>query len=100
MKKKDTLLIWLLVGVLAIGIVLGLLSDPAFQSTLHSSGKYQIQITEICAKNETILADNDGKYRDYIELYNAGEFVDLTGCVLTDGTYVSAPFEGITMAPG
>lgn len=100
MAKKDTKFIWLLIGVLAIGIVVGLLMDPSVQTALRANEDYKIQITEICAKNETIIADNDGKYRDYIELYNAGADVDLTGCTLTDGTTTSAPFDGVTMAAG
>ncbi len=100
MAKKDTKFIWLLIGVLAIGIAVGLFLDPSVQTALNSNGNYKIQITEICAKNETVIADNDGKYRDYIELYNAGSDVDLTGCTLTDGTTTSAPFEALTMAAG
>ncbi len=100
MAKKNTLLIWLLAAVLIVGIAVGLLLDPSVQSAMASNGEYTIQITEICAKNETILADNDGKYRDYIELHNAGEDVDLTGCTLTDGSTVAKPFEGVTMASG
>jgi len=52
-----------------------------------------LQFTELCTKNETILADNDGRYRDYVELYNAGEDFDLTGCRLTDGKVQSAPLQ-------
>ena len=100
MAKKNTILIWLLAAVLIIGIALGLLLDPSVQSAMESNGEYTIQITEICAKNETITADNDGKYRDYIELYNAGNDVDLTGCRLTDGSVTSAPFEDFTLAAG
>lgn len=100
MAKKETKLIWLVVALLAIGIIAGLFLDPSVRSALQSTGDYNIQITEICAKNENILADNDGKYRDYIELYNAGGDVDLTGCRLTDGTTTVTPFEGVTMAAG
>ncbi len=100
MAKKDTKLIWLLGIILVAGIVAGFLADPSTQAAFVPTGEYNIQITEICAKNETILADNDGKYRDYIELYNAGPDVDLTGCRLTDGSVTSDPFEGVTMAAG
>ena len=100
MAKKNTKLIWLLCGILAIGIAVGLFLDPGMQAALIPVGEYKIQITEICPKNETIIADNDGKYRDYIELYNAGGDVDLTGCRLTDGTVTATPFEGVTMAAG
>ena len=59
MAKKETKLIWLVVGLLAIGIIAGLFLDPSVRSALQSTGDYNIQITEICAKNENILADND-----------------------------------------
>ena len=100
MAKNNTKLIWLLVGILVLGIGVGLLSDPSVRAALVPAGDYHLQITEVCAKNESIIADNDGKYRDYIELYNAGETVDLTGCRLTDGSVTSEPLEGITLAKG
>ena len=100
MAKRDTKFIWLLCGILVLGIAVGILLDPAVKSALAPTGEYNIQITEICAKNENITADNEGKYRDYIELYNAGEEVDLTGCRLTDGSVTSTPFEGVTLGKG
>lgn len=100
MAKKNTKLIWLLWGILALGIGVGLFLDPGLRTALTPVGEYHIQITEVCPKNESITPDNDGKYRDYIELYNAGDAVDLTGCRLTDGTVTSAPFAGFTLAAG
>ncbi len=42
-------------------------------------------ITEFLASNDTVLADDNGNFSDYIELYNAGdETADLTGFSLTD----------------
>ena len=52
---------------------------------------YRIIISEICTKNETVIADNTGKYRDYIELYNPGQAVSLEGFTLTNGKATSAP---------
>ena len=48
-------------------------------------------ISEICAKNDTIIEDNTDKHRDYIELYNPGQAINLAGYTLTDGTQHSAP---------
>ncbi len=56
--------------------------------------------TELCSKNETIIADNAGRYRDYAELYNGGETVCLDGFYLTDGKGKSIPFQGITLQTG
>lgn len=100
MAKNGTKLIWLLLILLALAVTAGLLLDPGMKAALTPVGEYHIQITEVCPKNEAVTADNDGKYRDYIELYNAGEAVDLTGCRLTDGTVTSTPFEGVTMGVG
>ncbi len=100
MVKKDSILILLLCVILLISITAGLLLDPSTKQAITPVGKYHIQITEICAKNETITADNDGKYRDYIELYNAGDAVDLTGCRLYDGHVSASPFDNVTMEAG
>lgn len=44
-----------------------------------------VRINEFMALNETTLADEDGAYSDWIELYNAGaDPVDLTGWALSD----------------
>ena len=79
MKKSSKKLLWLLPLVLAVCLAVGILTDPGTWANVSPKGEYHIQITEICAKNESIIPDNDGKYRDYIEIYNAGETVDLSG---------------------
>ncbi len=50
-----------------------------------SSGEAQIFINEWMSKNETILADDQGDFDDWIEIYNAGtEAIDLAGYYFTD----------------
>ena len=61
MAKKDSKLIWLLCGILVLGIGVGLLTDPSVRTALAPAGDYHIQITEVCAKNESVIADNEGK---------------------------------------
>lgn len=97
MKKLERFLPLLLVVALIFSLVAGIFLDPNTWSDPVQTDEYQIQITEICAKNESVIADNDGKFRDYIELYNAGEQVDLTGCRLTDGSNHSQPLENLIM---
>lgn len=99
MRKKDNALIWILLIALVLCVALGLHLDPGTQMVGQPVGDYQVLISEICAKNETIIADNDGKYRDYIELYNPGPKTDLTGCRLTDGS-VSYRFDGLVLDSG
>ncbi len=87
MKIHNKLLIWLFVGLLLVAVALAFLLDPGIGRVLtQPPGEYTIHISEICAKNETVTADNTGAYRDYIELYNAGEAVSLEGFRLTDGS--------------
>ena len=44
-----------------------------------------VQISELMAGNRTLLADEDGDYPDWIELYNPGPTaVELGGCALSD----------------
>jgi hypothetical protein len=45
----------------------------------------QIRINEFMAKNETCIADETGKFEDWIEIYNASDTtIALTGYFLTD----------------
>ena len=97
MKKSSKTLLWLLPLVLVACIAVGILIDPGTWANTAPAGEYHIQITEVCAKNESIIPDNDGKFRDYIEIYNAGETVDLTGCRLTDGSTRSKPFQNFLL---
>ena len=57
-------------------------------------------ISEICAKNDTIIEDNTDKHRDYIELYNPGQSINLAGYTLTDGTRHSAPLGDFYLPAG
>ena len=59
-----------------------------------------ILITEICSKNDTIIADADGKHSDWIELYNDGDDCNLKGFTISDGRGTSEPFDNLPMAHG
>lgn len=97
-KQNKKLVLLMLLGLIAT-VALGLLLDRS-SAPVESSGDYQIRITEICAKNESIIADNDGVFRDYIELYNAGSDVSLAGFTLTDGQGECAPFGDAVLGAG
>ena len=46
----------------------------------------KLQISELMEKNKSVLADEDGDFSDWIELYNATDSaLDLTGFYLADG---------------
>ncbi len=60
-------------------------------------------ITELMAVNDTVLADQDGDYSDWLELHNAGDAAaDLTGWYLSDdaGDLDKWQLPAVTIAPG
>ena len=81
-------LILVIIAALAVG---GEKADDG--APIQDISGQSIQILELCAKNETILADNRGNYPDYIELYNPGPPVNLKGYTLTNGEAVSPPLD-------
>ncbi len=60
-------------------------------------------ITEFMADNETVLADEDGDYSDWIEIHNpGGTSIELEGWHLTDndGNLDKWAFPSVTLEPG
>lgn len=102
MKKYQIIFSFFLILGLAAAIFFGFwlesVGTEAREMTAVETG--QIIITEICAKNDSIIANNDGKYPDYIELYNSGDDLNLQGFYLTDGKKTSEPFGEILLAAG
>ena len=100
MKYKNRILsgALLLCLILVIFAALALGGEKANEGApIQDTSGQNIQILEVCAKNETILADNGGKYPDYIELYNPGPPVNLQGYTLTNGQAVSPPLGDLPM---
>lgn len=93
LDKRNTGLIAVVLILLATVLCIVLFVSGAQQPASGEVPKqdYQIIISELCTKNETVIADNSGKYRDYIELYNPGAAVSLEGFTLTNGKATSAP---------
>ncbi len=99
MKMNNRMLLVLLLALTVVAVAVGLmLPDP--DAPAASKGIQPLLITEICAKNETLITDNFGRTPDYVELYNPGQDVDLTGYTFTDGKNTSAPLEAITLKAG
>lgn len=98
MRRLNIPLAFLLILCLGLA-VWAALTEQTPQPGEGTNG-YPLIISEICAKNDSILADNEGKYRDYIEIYNSGERLDLTGFTLTDGKGTSQPLSGIILEKG
>ncbi|MBP5231270.1 MAG: lamin tail domain-containing protein, partial [Clostridia bacterium] len=103
MKKPETKLVIVLLILLAVFIVIGVVIDRFRSVSNVVSGEAEdvdIIISEICASNRTILADSNGKYSDYIELYNRGDACNLQGFTLSDGKATSEPFGNLPFAAG
>ena len=90
MKSEKRLMCILAAALLVCAIALALDGWVRLPDGRYPEGAVLI-ISEICAKNDTIIEDNTDKHRDYIELYNPGQAVNLAGYTLTDGTRHSAP---------
>lgn len=100
MKKdiKRILLIVLLTVCLVAALIWGLLQDRAKNNTEIQTN--QLVFSEICVKNDSIIAANDGGFHDYAELYNGGKDINLKGCYLTDGGAKSEPFGDFPLPSG
>lgn len=64
-----------------------MLAVPAFAVAVTVNGEkaQDIVINEVCSNNFSAACDENGRYSDWIELYNAGNTqVSLDGCYLTD----------------
>ncbi len=100
MGNRNQKLALLLVISLACVLLIAVLGDLFFAAGGGAPVSCSITISEICSRNTSVIADSDGKYRDYIELYNAGDTVDLKGFRLTDGRGTSEPFPSIRLEAG
>lgn len=60
-------------------------TEKGYDAFLTAIGAKNITITEIMSSQDTLIADANGQFTDYIELYNSGKTtVDLTGWWLSD----------------
>jgi len=75
--------LWKTVFLLCLMLVLLCSASILYAADLAGN----VVINEFMADNATTVADQDGEYDDWIELYNKGsEAVSLSGCYLTDKT--------------
>lgn len=100
LKNKNVFIVAVLIlALLAVGAgVLLSGGDPKDDGQPVYVGS--LQITEICTKNESVLADNTGKYWDYIELHAPETPINLKGYTMTDGKVTSGPLGDITIEAG
>ncbi len=98
MKHGDYRLALILAVALVVSVLILLFSG--IQSDVPAVGNTDLYITEICAKNDSIVPDHRGQYRDYVEIYNAADTVNLRGFRLTDGKGTSEPFGDLYLTRG
>lgn len=96
-RKRILLTAVLLMGLTA-ALVWGVLQNREKNNT--DIDVNQLIFSEICVKNDTLIAANDGGYHDYAELYNGGKDLNLKGWYLTDGQAKSEPFGDYPVASG
>lgn len=81
-RKRDKILFWIAIGLI---LLLG-----TYQGThpMSDRGTGQLVISEFMAANGSALADEDGEYLDWIEIFNPDSLpVNLSGWALTDDPY-------------
>lgn len=74
----------------------------AFQESRYADGT-TLLITEVMGSNKITIADNKGRYSDYIEIYNSGETpISLEGYGLSDDPkkILGWRFPDVTIQPG
>ncbi len=100
MKVNNRVLLLILLALSVAGAAWALLTqEPAVHSPAPQSQK--LIISEICAKNDTLIGDNQGRTPDYVELYNPGKNpVSVKGCRFSDGKTNGQPLGDITLAAG
>lgn len=102
LKYRESGVALILAACLLAAVGFGLLLDRFRSVTEVVDGQAEdvdLLITELCSKNGSIL-EHDGKYSDYIELYNRGGDCNLRGFTLSDGKATSAPFGDTPFAAG
>ncbi len=79
---KQVIVILLIVLLITLTLGLGYM---AYHDTRGLAMIARVRINEIMASNDSVVADEDGEYHDWIELYNDGSKpVDLSGWYLSD----------------
>lgn len=78
-------------------------TQEGYRALTEPDGSSPVVLTELMATNRSTIADENGEYYDYIELYNcSAEAVDLTGWYLSDDPADARKwrFPEVGIAPG
>ncbi len=80
--KKEIMISVLLASILLLSVAVMILVEDSVGTPVFYDGEManiQVQITEVCSSNRSIIATDDGAFNDYIELYNKGDSFNLNG---------------------
>ena len=78
-------------------------SEESYRALHEPRSDSPVILTELMSTNSATIADENGQYYDYIELYNrSGEAVNLSGWYLSDDSARARKwrFPDVTLAPG
>ena len=98
-KKVRNIVVGLLTAVVFVGLLIYGLNMSSSNQT--ASGK-SIIINEFMASNKSTIADGNGDFSDWIEIYNpTDKAVNLYGCGLSDdSTKIKWALPDVTLEPG
>ena len=88
-RKAEIIVAIVLLLCLVVGSLLIILIEKSVGKPVYYEGDMKnicVRINEICTSNHSIIADENGNFSDYIELYNYGETFLLTGFGLSNDT--------------
>ena len=77
--------------------------NACFALIFYCSAFAQLEFNEICPANISVIQNADGRYDDYVELYNSGvREIDLAGYGISDNTDPSKRylFPSFSLVPG
>ncbi|MDD4164498.1 MAG: CotH kinase family protein [Eubacteriales bacterium] len=89
-QKRDAMIAVLLACCVMLAVCVGVLLSRVIGTPVVFDGNIEnikVNITEVCTRNRSIICDSNGRYSDYIELYNAGISFDLNGFALSDNAF-------------
>lgn len=93
---KEVLIAILLAVCLLFGVAVVILAEKFVGKPIFYNGEMsniRIQISEVCSSNSSLIASDTGEFFDYIELYNYGETINLSGFGLSNDSNNSIAYK-------
>lgn len=84
---KEILIAILLAVSLLLGVAIIMLAEKFVGKPLFYNGEMsnvKIRISEVCSSNSSLIASDTGEFFDYVELYNYGSTMNLSGFGLSN----------------